>query len=163
PESDPTLGTQMKSVGEVMAIGRTFKEAFLKGVRSLETGKEPGTEKIDKDLIRHKLVTPTPDRIPYLLHAVGSGFSIPELVELTHIDPWFLNEMKEISDTIKELSQHTIDTLPPELLRDSKRDGFSDSRIAQLVRASARDVAAKRGDYGIVPAYKRVDTCAAEF
>src|SRR5678809_942254 len=89
PGSDPTLGTQMKSVGEVMAIGRTFKEAFLKGVRSLESSKEPGSENIDKELIRHKLVTPTPDRIPYLLHAVGSGFSIPELVELTHIDPWF--------------------------------------------------------------------------
>src|SRR5436189_1205784 len=91
PDSDPTLGTQMKSVGEVMAIGRTFKEAFLKGVRSLESSSEPGTEKIDQDLIRHKLVTPTPDRIPYLLHAVANGFGIPELVELTHIDPWFLN------------------------------------------------------------------------
>src|SRR5258708_2745473 len=76
PESDPTLGTQMKSVGEVMAIGRTFKEAFLKGVRSLESNRQPGSEKIEKDLIQRRLVTPTPDRIPYLLHAVGNGFSI---------------------------------------------------------------------------------------
>src|SRR5207302_9219805 len=105
PESDPTLGTQMKSVGEVMAIGRTFKEAFLKGVRSLESSRQPGSEKIEKGFIQRKLVTPTPDRIPYLLHAVGNGFSISELVELTHIDPWFLNEMKEIADLIKELSR----------------------------------------------------------
>jgi len=163
PGSDPTLGTQMKSVGEVMAIGRTFKEAFLKGVRSLESGKEPGSEKIDKDLIRHKLVTPTPDRIPYLLHAVGNGFSIAELVELTHIDPWFLNEMKEITDLFKQVSQHTLESLPPELLREVKAAGFSDARIAMLVGAKARDVAAKRGDFAIVPVYKRVDTCAAEF
>ena len=163
PDSDPTLGTQMKSVGEVMAIGRTFKEAFFKGVRSLETGKAPGSEKIDKDLIRQKLVTPTPDRIPYLLHAVGNGFSIAELVELTHIDPWFLNEMKEITDVIKQLSQHTLETLPPDLLREAKAAGFSDSRIARLIGAKPRDVAGKRGDFAIVPVYKRVDTCAAEF
>src|SRR5438477_143265 len=163
PGSDPTLGTQMKSVGEVMAIGRTFKEAFLKGVRSLESGKDPGSEKIDKDLIRHKLVTPTPDRIPYLLHAAGNGFSIPELVELTHIDPWFLNEIKEIADIIKQVSRHTIDTLPTDLLAEAKRSGFSDARVARLVNAKSREVAAKRGDYSVIPVYKRVDTCAAEF
>ncbi len=163
PESDPTLGTQMKSVGEVMAIGRTFKEAFLKALRSLETGKEPGSEIIDKDRIREKLITPTPDRIMYLLHAIGQGFSIPELVELTHIDPWFLNEMKEIADLRKEISSFTLQSLPQELLREAKREGFSDARLAHLVHAKPREVAAKRADYGIVPVYKRVDTCAAEF
>src|SRR5437899_10050149 len=163
PESDPTLGTQMKSVGEAMAIGRTFKEAFLKCVRSLESGKEPGSEKIDRDLIRQKLVTPTPDRIPYLLYAAGNGFSIAELVELTHIDPWFLHEMKELADLIKQVSQHTIDTLPTDLLAEAKRSGFSDARVAGLVSAKPRDVAAKRGDYSVIPVYKRVDTCAAEF
>ncbi len=163
PGSDPTLGTQMKSVGEVMAIGRTFKEAFLKGVRSLEGSKDPGSEKIDPDLIRHKLVTPTPDRIAYLLHAVGNGFSIPELVELTHIDPWFLNEMKEITGIIKEVSGHTLETLPPDLLREAKGSGLSDAWLARLLGAKPRDVAGKRGDYGIMPVYKRVDTCAAEF
>src|SRR5437870_5082968 len=163
PESDPTLGTQMKSVGEVMAIGRTFKEAFLKGVRSLESSRQPGSEKIEKDLIQRRLVTPTPDRIPYLLHAVGNGFSIAELVELTHIDPWFLNEMKELADLIKQVSQHTIDTLPTDLLAEAKRSGFSDARVAGLVSAKPRDVAAKRGDYSVIPVYKRVDTCAAEF
>src|SRR5213593_2199314 len=176
PESDPTLGTQMKSVGEVMAIGRTFKEAFLKGVRSLETGKEPGSEVIDKDRIRQKLITPTPDRIPYLLHAVGNGFSIDELVELTHIDPWFLNEMKEITDLIKQISQNIIDTMPTDLLAEAKRSGFSDARIAALLskscepdvslapgerpetdctftelkNAKPHDVAAKRGDYSVI-------------
>src|SRR2546421_1091597 len=140
PDSDPTLGTQMKSVGEVMAIGRTFKEAFLKGVRSLESSREPGTEKIDQDLIRQKLVTPTPDRIPYLLHAIGNGFSIAELVELTHIDPWFLNEIKEIADLIKHVSQHTIDTLPTDLLAEAKRSGFSDARVARLGDAKPREV-----------------------
>src|SRR5262247_3358308 len=163
PESDPTLGTQMKSVGEVMSIGRTFKEAFLKGVRSLESNRDPGSEKIEKDLIRHKLATPTPDRIPYLLHAVGNGFSIADLVELSHIDPWFLNEMKEITEIIRQVSQHTIESLPVDLLREAKTAGFSDARIAMLIGAKARDVAAKRRDYAIIPVYKRVDTCAAEF
>lgn len=163
PDSDPTLGTQMKSVGEVMAIGRTFKEAFLKAVRSLETGKDPGSEKIDQDRIRHKLITPTPDRIPYLLYALGNGFSIQELVELTHIDPWFLNEMKEMADLMKEVSAFTIETLPHDLLREAKRAGFSDAHLARLLGAKARDVAGKRADYGIIPVYKRVDTCAAEF
>ncbi|PYS20690.1 MAG: carbamoyl phosphate synthase large subunit, partial [Acidobacteria bacterium] len=163
PESDPTLGTQMKSVGEVMAIGRTFKEAFLKAVRSLETGKEPGSEVIDKDRIRQKLITPTPDRIPYLLHAVGNGFSIDELVEMTHIDPWFLNEMKEIADLMKEVSAHKLETLPAELLREAKRAGLSDSHLARFLGTKASAVAAKRADYGIIPVYKRVDTCAAEF
>jgi len=163
PESDPTLGTQMKSVGEVMAIGRTFKEAFLKAVRSLETGKEPGSEVIDKDRIRQKLITPTPDRIPYLLHAVGNGFSIDELVEMTHIDPWFLNEMKEIADLMKEVSAYKLETLPVELLREAKRAGLSDSHLARFLGTKASAVAAKRADYGIIPVYKRVDTCAAEF
>src|ERR1044072_4152659 len=90
-ESDPTLGTQMKSVGEVMAMGSNFKEAFLKAMRSLETGKDPGTEINDKERIREKLITPTPDRINYLLYAISDGFPFSELVELTHIDPWFLN------------------------------------------------------------------------
>jgi carbamoyl-phosphate synthase large subunit len=163
PDSDPTLGTQMKSVGEVMAIGRTFKEAFFKALRSLETGKEPGSERIDPDLVRHKLVTPSPDRIPYLLDALVAGYTISELHELTHIDPWFLNEMKELSDLIKQVSQHTLESLPPGLLREAKQAGFSDARIAHLVGARPSDVASKRGDYAIVPVYKRVDTCAAEF
>jgi len=162
PQSDPTLGTQMKSVGEVMAIGRTFKEAFFKGIRSLETGRVVGDD-IDKNLIRQKLITPNPDRISYVLQALLSGFSVAELAELTRIDPWFLHEMKELADLTRELSQYSIDTLPVGLLKEAKRSGFSDVRIARLVRARPADIMAKRADHGIIPVYKRVDTCAAEF
>src|SRR5881409_623718 len=98
PGSDPTLGTQMKSVGEVMAIGRTFKEALWKGMRSLETSREPGTEKIDPDLIRQKLITPTPDRLGYIRFAMAQGYSVADIHELTSIDPWFLEQMKEVVD-----------------------------------------------------------------
>jgi carbamoyl-phosphate synthase large subunit len=163
PESDSTLGTQMKSVGEVMAIGRTFKEAFFKGLRSLETGRVVGSDILDKSEIRPKLITPNPDRVAYLLQALVDGYTVQDLVELTHIDPWFLTELSEVAETTRELSQHTIQSLPPELLREAKRSGFSDARIARLVKARPADVAAKRGDSAIFPVYKRVDTCAAEF
>jgi carbamoyl-phosphate synthase large subunit len=163
PESDSTLGTQMKSVGEVMAIGRTFKEAFFKGLRSLETGRVVGSDILDKTEIRQKLITPNPDRVAFLLQALVDGYTVEDLVELTHIDPWFLTELAEVAETTRELSQHTIQSLPPDLLREAKRSGFSDARIARLVKARPTDVAAKRGDCGIFPVYKRVDTCAAEF
>ena len=163
PESDSTLGTQMKSVGEVMAIGRTFKEAFFKGIRSLETGRVVGFDIVDKSVTRQKLITPNPDRIAYILQALVDGSSVEELVELTHIDPWFLTELKELADMTRELSLHTIDSLPTDLLREAKRNGFSDARVAKLVHVRPADVAAKRGDHGIFPVYKRVDTCAAEF
>jgi len=163
PESDPTLGTQMKSVGEVMAIGRTFKEAFLKGLRSLETGKVLTSENIDKGLIRQKLITPNSERIPYLLQALIDGSTIQELVDLTRIDPWFLHEMKEIADTIHEISSFTLETLPMDLLREAKRSGFSDTRLARILRVTPAQISAVRLKEGIVPVYKRVDTCAAEF
>jgi len=163
PESDPTLGTQMKSVGEVMAIGRTFKEAFLKGLRSLETGKVLTSENIDKSLIRQKLITPNSERIPYLLQALIDGSTIQELVDLTRIDPWFLHEMKEIADTIHEISAFTLETLPKELLREAKRSGFSDTRLARILRVTPAQISALRLKEGVVPIYKRVDTCAAEF
>src|SRR5689334_10917121 len=163
PDSDSTLGTQMKSVGEVMAIGRTFKEAFFKGLRSLETGRVVGSDILDKSAIRRKVIAPNPDRVAYLLQALLEGFSVQELVDLTHIDPWFLTELKELADMSHDIAQYTIDTLPPDLLREAKRNGFSDPRIARLVKAKPGDVAAKRGDSGIYPVYKHVDTCAAEF
>jgi carbamoyl-phosphate synthase large subunit len=163
PESDPTLGTQMKSVGEVMAIGRTFKEAFLKALRSLETGKVLTSDNIDKSLIRQKLITPNSERIPYLLQALIDGSTIQELVDLTRIDPWFLHEMKEIADTIHEISTFTLETLPKELLREAKRSGFSDTRLARILRVTPAQISALRMKEGIIPIYKRVDTCAAEF
>jgi carbamoyl-phosphate synthase large subunit len=162
PESDSTLGTQMKSVGEVMAIGRTFKEAFFKGLRSLETGRVVGSD-LDSTKIRANLITPNPDRIAYLLQALAEGYTIEELFNLTHVDPWFLTELQEVAVMTREIEKHTIFTLPPGLLREAKRSGFSDARIARLVKAKPADVAAKRADCGVFPVYKRVDTCAAEF
>jgi carbamoyl-phosphate synthase large subunit len=163
PESDPTLGTQMKSVGEVMAIGRTFKEAFMKGIRSLESVREPGSEVIDPDAIRQKLVTPNPDRIPHLVRALEYGISVQELAEITHIDPWFLNEMKEIAELSKEVSGYSVHSIPADLLREAKRAGFSDVRLARLLKGIPAEVWARRRDEKLFPVYKRVDTCAAEF
>ena len=110
PGADTTLGTQMKSVGEVMAIGRTFKDALWKGIRSLETGKAFGSEKYDKNLIANKLITPTPDRLNYIRFALANGYSVAEIHELTSIDPWFLEQMKEVVDFEGELAKTTLAT-----------------------------------------------------
>src|SRR5277367_3679798 len=103
PGADPTLGTQMKSVGEVMAIGRTFKQALWKGIRSLETGKAFGSETFDKSLIAANLITPTPDRLNYLLFALECGYSVEEIHEMTSIDPWFLEQLREVVEMEREL------------------------------------------------------------
>src|SRR5215467_1039386 len=108
PGADATLGTQMKSVGEVMAIGRTFKEALGKGIRSLETGKAFGSEKFDKALVAKKLITPTPDRLGYVRFALANGYSVEEIHELTAIDPWFLRQMKEVADFEAELAETSL-------------------------------------------------------
>jgi len=163
PDSDPTLGTQMKSVGEVMAIGRTFKEAFFKSIRSLETGRVIGSDIIDKSVIRNKLITPNPDRLAYLLQALVDGFSVEELHQLTQIDPWFLTELQEVAQLTRQLSEYTIENLPEDLLREAKRSGFSDARIARFINSKPADVARRRAEANIFPVYKRVDTCAAEF
>jgi carbamoyl-phosphate synthase large subunit len=136
--------------------------AFFKGLRSLETGRVVGSD-LDSAKIRANLITPNPDRIAYLLQALAEGYTVEELENLTHIDPWFLTELHEVAEMTREIEKHTIASLPRELLRDAKRSGFSDARIARLVKAKNTDVAAKRGDFGIFPVYKRVDTCAAEF
>jgi carbamoyl-phosphate synthase large subunit len=163
PGSDSTLGTQMKSVGEVMAIGRTFKEAFFKGVRSLETGKVIGSGAIDPGMIRQKLITPNPERLSYLLQAYLHGYTIQELMDLTRIDPWFLRELEELAGMTRQLSAHTLESLPLDLLAQAKQYGFSDARIAAAIGAKATEVAARRRDAKLAPVYKRVDTCAAEF
>jgi carbamoyl-phosphate synthase large subunit len=162
-EADSRLGTQMKSVGEVMAIGRTFKEALLKGVRSLETDKHPGSETIDPEKIRHHLITPNPDRLPYLTYALGHGMSVADVALITGIDPWFLRELAEIADMSARLGSYSGREVPSDLLLEAKRSGFSDQRIARLVEKSAAQIAARRSDLHIRPVYKRVDTCAAEF
>ncbi|CAG0946104.1 partial carbamoyl-phosphate synthase large subunit, partial [Anaerolineae bacterium] len=155
-----TLDTQMRSVGEVMAIGRTFKEALQKGLRSLEIGAnglDVGT------FNKTSLQTPTPHRVFQIADALRAGGRIEKIAETGAIDPWFLAQMREIVEMENELKQHSLDTLPDELLREAKRFGFSDVQIARLTRADAPAVRARRIARGIAPVFQRVDTCAAEF
>ncbi len=163
PEAEPVLGTQMKSVGEVMAIGRTFKESFLKAIRSLETGKRLGSEKIDPERLRERLITPNPERIAYLRAAFEAGYSIDEVFEYTKIDRWFLRQIQELAEMAVRLRKESIETISAELLRAAKRMGFSDQRLALLLKSSAEQIRRRRKIEKIIPVYKRVDTCAAEF
>jgi carbamoyl-phosphate synthase large subunit len=163
PGVEESLGPQMKSVGEAMAMGRTFKEALMKGVRSLETGKKPGTEKIEPRILTQRLVTAHPERLTYLRYALHQGMSIKELHKLTAIDPWFLHQMKEITAMEAEVAHHAIDTLPREVLREAKRMGASDERLALTLKTNAATVRRLREDQRVRPVYKLVDTCAAEF
>ncbi len=168
PGADEGLGPQMKSVGEVMAIGRTFKEALLKGVRSLETGKRVGTEKIEPKILIQRLVTPHPERLAYIRYALRQGMPIAEIARMTAIDPWFLHQLKEISDTQLALQNYSAETAPPAALREAKRMGLSDERLADIWhigngRGAAERIHHLRAKNEITPVYKLVDTCAAEF
>ncbi|HEY6271998.1 MAG TPA: carbamoyl-phosphate synthase large subunit [Terriglobales bacterium] len=163
PGTDESLGPQMKSVGEVMAIGRTFKEALMKGVRSLETGRRVGAERIEPRILTQRLVTPHPERLTYLRYALHQGMTVKELHKMTGIDPWFLYQLKEISDLEAEVSRHTVETISPELLREAKRSGASDERLALSLKSSPQAVSRLREQNRIKPVYKLVDTCAAEF
>ena len=164
PASDPTLGTQMKSVGEAMSIGRTFKEAFQKGLRSMETRKSfqipPDLEQSD---LNRRLVTPSAERIYFIMHALSAGYSIEALHDLTKVDPWFLDNLAQIIEAEKELQRETVETVSPAQLRAAKRKGFSDNRIAALLNCPEENVRQARKESGIVPVFKRVDTCGAEF
>src|SRR5271157_1735494 len=163
PGADPTLGTQMKSVGEVMAIGRTFKEALWKGMRSLETGKAFGAEKFDKNLIAQKLITPTPDRLNYIRFAMANGCSVEQIHELTAIDPWFLSQLKEVVDFEAEVAQAPWPTIPVETFRRAKRYGISDVQLAKAWGSDEISVRTRRKELGVRAVFSRVDTCAAEF
>jgi carbamoyl-phosphate synthase large subunit len=167
PGADESLGPQMKSVGEVMAIGRTFKEALLKGVRALDTGRRVGSEKIEPKILTQRLVTPHPERLSYLRYALRQGYTVKQLAKVTSMDPWFLYQLKEINDMQLELEKHPMESIPTEVLRDAKRMGFSDGRLASVWRLSGKGSAEKvrhlRKKHGVMPVYKRVDTCSAEF
>jgi carbamoyl-phosphate synthase large subunit len=163
PGVEDQLGTQMKSVGEAMAIGRTFKEAFLKGVRSLERRNSPYVGHVDDETLRRKLIIPNSERIHYLHAAFERGWTTEELYELTSIDPWFLNQLQQIVSMQVELKQEDLDSLSNALLTRAKRMGFSDARIADLIGSTEDELSAKRKAAGIRPVYKRVDTCGAEF
>jgi carbamoyl-phosphate synthase large subunit len=168
PGAEEGLGPQMKSVGEAMAIGRTFKEALMKGVRSLDSGKRATAEDIEPRRLMQRLVTPHPERLMYLRYALREGHTVKELARITAIDPWFLQQMKEISDMQKEIEKHPIDSVPPQLVREAKRMGISDARLADLwkigdSKGAAEKVRHLRAKSDLKPVFKLVDTCAAEF
>jgi carbamoyl-phosphate synthase large subunit len=168
PGADESLGPQMKSVGEVMAIGRTFKEALLKGVRALDTGRKVGSERIEPKILTQRLVTPHPERLSYVRYALRQGHTVKQLAKMTSIDPWFLYQLKEINDMQLELEKHPLESIPSEVLRDAKRMGFSDGRLAGIWRldngkGAAEKIRHLRKKHRVEPVYKRVDTCAAEF
>jgi carbamoyl-phosphate synthase large subunit len=164
PAADPHLTTQMKSVGEVMAIGRTFQESFQKALRGLETGIDGLTERsTDRDEIVDEIGSPGPERILYVGDAFRIGMSLEEIFEETAIDPWFLAQIEEIVTAEKHLAGRTIESLSAAELRWLKRKGFSDKRLAKLLGTNQHAVRAARHALGVRPVYKRVDTCAAEF
>jgi len=164
PSSDPTLGTQMKSVGEAMAIGRTFKEAFQKGMRSLEVRSAFGVPSdLDDTELRRRLVVPSAERVYFVMHALTIGYSTEMLHDLTKIDPWFLDNLSEIIERERELRRERIETISPGDLREAKRMGFSDQRLATLLGTTDDEVRRTRIENGIRPVFKRVDTCGAEF
>ncbi|MBH8552427.1 carbamoyl-phosphate synthase large subunit [Nostocaceae cyanobacterium CENA357] len=168
PGSDPVLTTQMKSVGEAMAIGRTFNESFQKALRSLETGRAGwGCDQPEKlpsgEQIRALLRTPNPDRIFAVRHALQLGLSTEEIYELTGIDPWFLDKMQQLLDVEKFLKRTPLKQLTKTQLYDVKRDGYSDRQIAFATKTTEDEVRAYRQQLGVIPVYKTVDTCAAEF
>ena len=158
PGCDPRLGTQMKSVGEAMAIGRTFKEALGKALRSLELDKTP---KLDLNHIREYLANPTPERISYIFAAFRQGLSVEEVHRLTRIDKWFLEEIKTVMDFEKEIKERGLND--PNILRKAKEWGFSDRELSEMLQISEKDVRRIRKSFGIKPIFKMVDTCAAEF
>jgi len=179
PEADDTLMTQMKSVGETMAIGSTFKESFQKALRGLEVGAfgfgsdgndlwahnvENGDEQPDEEEIRAKLSRPCPERVWYLRYAMKSGMTVDQIYDLTRIDRWFLDNLLEIVETENTIRAcGSLMQISPDLLRTSKRFGFSDRQLSQMLNAPELEVRAHRKSLGIVAVFKSVDTCAAEF
>jgi len=167
PGSDETLGPQMKSVGEVMAIGRTFKEALMKAVRSLETGKKGSGDTIDPRRLRQRLVTPSPERLPYLRYAFDIGMSVRDVQRFTGMDSWFLHQMKTIADELKAVTELGAEGMDAGTMQSAKRMGLSDERLAAAFgmdgKTATADVRALREKLGVRPVYKLVDTCAAEF
>jgi len=164
PQADNHLTTQMKSVGEVMAIGRTFQESFQKALRGLEVGADGLDERsTDRDEIVEELGEPGPDRIWYVADALRIGLTAGEVFEETAIDPWFLSQIEELVRIEERLAQRTLESLTKDELRLLKRKGFSDRRLARLLKVQAVAVRAARIGHDVRPVYKRVDTCAAEF
>src|SRR5688572_27406269 len=170
PQADARLTTQMKSVGEVMAMGRTFQESVHKALRGLETGKvgfDPTgldlADETDLTSLRREVKEPGPERLFYLADAFRAGLSSAEVFSLSFVDPWFLDQIEDIVLTEQEVAAAGIDALDGRRLRELKRMGFSDARLAQLVGTDESAIRALRRAHGVRPVYKRVDSCAAEF
>lgn len=169
PKTDPRLTTQMKSVGEVMAIGRTFQESLQKALRSLEIGVDGLTPKIDlhtadaKEKIRHELHRVGWNRLWYIADAFRAGFTLEEIQSFTLIDPWFLVQIEELVALEQKVAKLNLSQLNATLLRELKRKGFSDQRLAKLLGVEELEIRQQRRQLGVRPVYKRVDTCAAEF
>jgi len=167
PETDPTLTTKMKSVGEVMAIGRTFKESLQKAIRSLEQGRfglgADGKDEIDPEQLTNKLSIPNQDRIFYIKYALETGMSIDTIHDLTKIDPWFIDQLWQIVGVEREIARYKLADLPDEILLEAKRHGFSDRQLAHLTGSTELEVRKHRMGAAIIATFKTVDTCGAEF
>jgi carbamoyl-phosphate synthase large subunit len=164
PQANDRLTTQMKSVGEVMAIGRTFQESFQKALRGLEVGVDGLNQRTrDRETLERELGEPGPERIWYVGDAFENGFTLEEVHRLTRIDPWFLDQIREIVELEMKLDDQNLSEIEKDQLWELKRKGFSDRRLAYLFNTTEKEVREKRHRLGIRPVYKRVDTCAAEF
>jgi carbamoyl-phosphate synthase large subunit len=162
PGAEPVLGTQMKSVGEVMAIGRTFKQALGKALRSLETGRTGGPT-LDPELIAQRLITPNPERLYYIRFAFEQGYSVDDVYEMTKVDRWFLVQVKETVELEGSLRGRALEGITAREFRKLKRDGMGDRQIAEQLNVAPLDVRNRRKSLGVSAVFNRVDTCAAEF
>jgi carbamoyl-phosphate synthase large subunit len=174
-EAEDVLGTQMKSVGEVMAIGRTFKESLFKGLRSLEAVKPLRLEDVPNDELQRKLARPNSQRFSYIAYALEHDWSIDEIYRLSKIDPWFLDQLQQVMEIQREVESvppsstggsdeaPALENIPLDLLRSFKEAALSDRRLAYLTKRTEDEVRAYRKSLGLIPVYKRVDTCGAEF
>ncbi len=166
PGADTTLTSQMKSVGEVMSIGRTFLESLQKGIRSLETGRfglGSGGEGSDREEIMQKLTVPEAERIFYIKLALDTGLSVEEVVEASRIDPWFVRQIQRLVEIEKTIRGMKLEEVGEETLRELKRMGYSDVQLAEILRCGEGDIRARRESLAVLPVYKSVDTCGGEF
>jgi carbamoyl-phosphate synthase large subunit len=162
-EAEDILGTQMKSVGEVMAIGRTFKEALFKGLRSLEAVRPLRLRDVPDDELQRKLARPNSQRFSYVTYALGQGWSLQEIYRLSRIDPWFLEQIRQVMEIQREVEGRALEQIPADVLRDFKEAALSDRRLAYITGRTESEVRDYRKRLGLKPVYKRVDTCGAEF
>jgi len=162
-EAEDVLGTQMKSVGEVMAIGRTFKEALFKGLRSLESVTPLRLRDVPDDELQRKLARPNSQRFSYIAYALRTGWPLEEIYRLSRVDPWFLEQLREVMGIQRAVEGLGLEEIGAEALREFKEAGLSDRRLAYLTGRTEDEVRARRKGLGVVPVYKRVDTCGAEF